>query len=45
VLSGGGNYIGVTITATHSKQSAWARPATFYFRRAGSGWQTVGAER
>jgi hypothetical protein len=30
------------MTATHPKRPGWARPATFYFRRAGSVWQTVG---
>ena len=45
LLSGGGDYVGVTMTATHPKQPGWARPATFYFRRAGGGWQTVGVER
>jgi hypothetical protein len=45
LLSDGGDYVGVTVTATHSKQPGWARPATFYFRRAGNAWQTVGVER
>ena len=43
------DYVGVTITATHPQQPGWARPATFYFRRAASGgnagWDTVGVER
>jgi hypothetical protein len=38
-------YIGVTITGKHAQQSGWARPATFYFRRGSSGWETVGVER
>lgn len=41
----GSDYIGVTITARHAQHAAWAKPATFYFRRAASGWQWVGAER
>ena len=45
LLTGGSNYIGVTMTATHPKQPGWARPATFYFRRVDNAWQTVGVER
>jgi hypothetical protein len=47
LLSGSSEYVGVTITAKHPQQAGWARPATFYFRRAGAGqgWQTVGSER
>ena len=45
LLSSGPEYAGVTITATHPQQPGWARPATFYFRRAGNGWETVGVER
>jgi hypothetical protein len=41
--SGGGEYIGVAITAKHAAQSAWAKPSTFYFRRAAGGWTWVGA--
>jgi hypothetical protein len=41
----GGEYIGVTITAKHPTYTAWAKPATFYFRRTGSGWTWVGSER
>lgn len=40
-----GGYIGVAITATHPEHPAWAKPATFYFRRSASGWDWVGAER
>jgi hypothetical protein len=40
-----GEYIGVTITAKHPSQPGWAKPATFYFRRASSGWSWVGSER
>jgi hypothetical protein len=40
-----GDYIGVTITATHPTERAWVKPATFYFRRTADGWQWVGAER
>ena len=45
LLSGGGDYIGVTITANHPTHPAWAKPATFYFRRSAGGWTWVGAER
>jgi hypothetical protein len=41
----GGDYIGVTITAAHASHPGWAKPATFYFRRASGGWTWVGAER
>ena len=40
-----GDYIGVEMTATHPMQLAWAKPATFYFRRSADGWTWVGAER
>jgi hypothetical protein len=40
-----GEYIGVTITAQHAAHPAWARPASFFFRRTADGWQWVGAER
>jgi hypothetical protein len=40
-----GEYIGVEMTAEHPKQLAWAKPATFYFRRSSDGWTWVGAER
>ena len=43
--AGGGDYIGVTVTATHPTQPQWSKPATFYFRRAAGGWTWVGAER
>ena len=45
LLQGAGDYVGVVITAQHPEHAAWAKPATFYFRRAGSGWTWVGAER
>jgi hypothetical protein len=38
-------YIGVVMTAQHPQQPGWAKPATFYFRRNGSGWTWVAAER
>jgi hypothetical protein len=41
----GAEYVGVTVTAQHPMLRDWARPATFYFRRDGDGWQWVGAER
>jgi hypothetical protein len=45
LLQSPNDYIGVTITAQHPQQTAWAKPATFYFRRSGGGWTWVGAER
>ena len=45
LLSGSGEYIGVSITAKHPTYATWAKPATFYFRRGASGWTWVGAER
>jgi hypothetical protein len=45
LLSGGGEYIGVTITAQHPEQRDWAKPATFYFRRGQARWDLVGVER
>jgi hypothetical protein len=44
VLNGKAEYIGVVITATNPQQPAWAKPATFYFRRTGGAWVLVGAE-
>jgi len=44
-LLGSGDYVGVEITATHPQWPGWAKPATFFFRRAGSGWTLVGVER
>jgi hypothetical protein len=38
-------YAGVTITGSHPGHPAWGRPATFYFRRTGTNWATVGIER
>lgn len=43
--AGGAEYIGVSITAKHPTYAAWAKPATFYFRRSATGWTWVGAER
>ena len=40
-----GEFVGVTVTAKHPQHAAWARPATFFFRRGGSGWELVGVER
>jgi hypothetical protein len=45
LLQGGGDYVGVVITATHPRFAACVKPATFYFRRSGSEWTWVGAER
>jgi hypothetical protein len=45
LMQGKSDYVGVAITAEHPQQAAWARPATFYFRRAANGWTLVGAER
>jgi hypothetical protein len=40
-----GDYVGVAVTARHQQQAGWARPSTFFFRRAGAGWTLVGVER
>jgi hypothetical protein len=45
LLGGGDEHIGVTITAKHARHPGWARPATFYFRRVGAAWHTIGIER
>ena len=45
LVQGKADYIGVSITAEHPQRPAWAKPATFYFRRAANGWTWVGAER
>jgi hypothetical protein len=44
-LRQGHEYIGVRLTSQHPEHAAWAKPATFYFRRAAAGWTWVGAER
>jgi hypothetical protein len=41
----GGEFVGVEVTGRHSQHAGWARPATFFFRRTGSGWTLVGVER
>jgi len=44
-----GDFVGVSVKATHAQQPGWATPSTFFFRRAGSGaaatWSLVGVER
>jgi hypothetical protein len=40
-----GEFVGVEIAASHSQHPGWGRPATFFFRRTGSGWTLVGVER
>src|SRR5688572_24329152 len=45
LFKSGSDYAGVTITAKHAQHPGWARPATFFFRRAGNGRETVGVER
>jgi hypothetical protein len=44
-LLGTGDFVGVAITARHAQHTGWARPAAFFFRRAGSAWTLVGVER
>ena len=44
-LLSSGDFVGVRISASHPEHAAWARPATFTFRRAAAGWELVGAER
>jgi hypothetical protein len=45
LLEGSDEYVGVSVTAQHPQQPAWARPATFYFRRGQNEWTLVGVER
>ena len=40
-----GEYVGVTVTGRHPQHAGWMQPATFFFRRGGSGWTLVGVER
>jgi hypothetical protein len=42
-----GDFVGVTVTASHAQQPGWATPSTFFFRRgaAASGWSLAGTER
>lgn len=40
----GSDYISVTIGTTHQKYPQW-KPVQVYFRRAASGWETVGLDR
>jgi hypothetical protein len=41
-----GDFVGVSVTATHAQQPGWASPSTFFFRRGASGnWSLVGVER
>jgi hypothetical protein len=44
-----GDFVGVSVTATHVQQPGWATPSTFFFRRSGPGaaanWALVGVER
>jgi hypothetical protein len=40
-----GDFVGVSMTATHPQQPGWATPSTFFFRRASGGWSLVGVER
>jgi len=38
-------FVGIEISAAHPRHPGWARPSTFYFRRAEGGWTLVGVER
>jgi len=40
--AGPGEFVGVEISAAHPRHPGWARPATFYFRRAAGAWTLVG---
>ena len=44
-----GDFVGVSVTATHAQQPGWAVPSTVIFRRRGDGdartWSLVGVER
>ena len=39
------DYIRATVTSHHAQQPNWVHPVQVFFRRTGSGWQTVGLER
>ena len=43
-----GDFVGVSVKASHARQSGWATPSTFIFRRGGGAsetWSLVGVER
>jgi hypothetical protein len=44
-----GEFVGVSVTASHPRHPGWATPSTFFFRRSGpggsAGWSLVGIER
>jgi hypothetical protein len=44
-----GEFVGVSVTASHPRHPGWATPSTFFFRRGGAGgsvaWSLVGVER
>jgi hypothetical protein len=44
-LLNSGEYVGVEVTARHTQQPGWAKPAAFFFRRGPTGWTLVGVER
>ena len=44
-LLAAGEFVGVEISAAHPRHPGWARPATFYFRRAAGAWTLVGVAR
>jgi hypothetical protein len=45
LLSGGTEYVAVTIRAIDANRPAWKDPLIAYFRRAGDAWTLVGLER
>jgi hypothetical protein len=40
-----GEFVGVTVTASHPRHAGWGTPTTFFFRRVSVGWSLVGVER
>ena len=44
-LLAGHEYIGVSVTGTHSTHKDWSQPATLYFRKDAARWQWVGVTR
>jgi hypothetical protein len=44
-----GEFVGVSVSASHPRHADWATPSTFFFRRGGpggsGGWSLVGVER
>jgi hypothetical protein len=44
-ISGGEQFVKVSIRALEPPHAPWATPVNVYLRRSGGGWQIVGVER